>query len=691
MTARHHARTERGTTEDMTGKELSPARRRVFWIILLTFPLVILLLLEAGLRLADYGGNLDLVVRKSVAGKEYHAINRGVAKRYFPGSSVFVPEPRDQTFQLHKGQRTRRIFCLGESTMAGFPYDFHATAPSFMADRLQDMFPGDTIEVINVGLSAVGSFVILDFVRDLLAYEPDLFIVYLGHNEFYGVYGVGSSLAMPGGAWMTRLTLRLLQFRTFLLARNLYAAIGGPEAMPQKQEMTLMEHVVGQTAIPFGSSAYKEAREVYRKNLERIIGVASEGGVPIMFSALVSNLRTHPPFQPVYSESSPEAIRVRHAALLRSADSLMNAGNVRSAFDQCSAAISLDSAHAGAWFRQATAAYALGWYDAADRSFRRAKDLDALRFRATEDFQETLASVCAAHGTPLVRTDSVFAAASPHRIVGSELMTEHLHPNLRGYFLMGKVMAETIQEEGLLFPRDRWRNVRMRTDAEYFERSTVSAFDSLCGAIKVDLLMQHWPFRLTGAAASYHPSTPEAAIAYAYVRNLRAWSLARYDMASLYERQQRFALARRECLAVAKAVPHSYEPLLRTADYYRMEGNAAGAEEYYRLSYRTENNPFAPMKLAILLLEQGRNQEAVDEIRAVFDLEQRAGARLDANATSTARYLLAVALAKTGHFDPARENIGLALQLNPQNQGARDLLNQIDQYQRRIQNRPGVR
>ena len=91
----------------------------------------------------------------------------------------------------------RRIFCLGESTMAGFPYDFHATAPSFLADRLQQMFPEDTIEVINVGLSAIGSYVILDFLRELAEYSPDLFIVYTGHNEFYGDLW-GRIIAGPG-------------------------------------------------------------------------------------------------------------------------------------------------------------------------------------------------------------------------------------------------------------------------------------------------------------------------------------------------------------------------------------------------------------------------------------------------------------------------------------------------------------
>ena len=104
-----------------------------------------------------------------------------------------------------------------------------------------------------MGLSAVGSHVVLDFARELLDYEPDLFIVYSGHNEFYGVYGVGSSLAVGGGSWMTRLTLRLVRFRTFLLARNLYASLTARSSPPTGEDATLMEHVVGEGSIPYGS------------------------------------------------------------------------------------------------------------------------------------------------------------------------------------------------------------------------------------------------------------------------------------------------------------------------------------------------------------------------------------------------------------------------------------------------------
>ena len=139
---------------------------------------------------------------------------------------------------------------------------------------------------------------------------------------------------------------------------------------------------------------YNDARGIYRENLERIIDASRSRNVPIMFTALVSNLRTHAPFQPVFADGTPIEVRAQHAALMKLADSLMANGDAMGALPS-SRAVLLDSTHAGGWFARATAAYALGKYDAADRAFRQAKDLDALRFRATEDFQGVLFSVCA--------------------------------------------------------------------------------------------------------------------------------------------------------------------------------------------------------------------------------------------------------------------------------------------------------
>jgi tetratricopeptide (TPR) repeat protein len=642
--------------------------------ITVALPLVLLGGLEATLRALEYGGNLRLVERTRVGGREVYRINRAVGRRYFAQSGTTIPEPKDDVFSVRKGARTFRIFCLGESTMAGFPYDFHATAPSFLRDRLQNLLPEDTVEVINVGLSAVGSYVILDFARELLDYEPDLLLVYAGHNEFYGAYGVGSVVSIRGGPWMTRLTLSLLRFRSFLLFRNVVASFSGPVA-PPSPDATLMEQVVGERIIPLSSPLYAEARGVYRDNLERMIDAASSRGVPVMFCALVSNLRAQPPFRSV--SAAPADVQKRRDALLADADSLLARDQVSGALNAVEEAVAIDSGFAASWYRLGNTQVRLHRDVDALHAFRRAKDADALRFRATEEFQQVLLDVCAHHGVTVVRLDSAFATASPHGITGSELITEHLHPNLGGYFLMAKNITETIRNTGILGPRAGWHPERDLPDSLYFDRSTVSAFDSLSGAIRVLLLTHRWPFVAGGASFQYTPPTPEAAIVCSYVRADVAWSRARYELADLYARTGRFALARRECLAIAKAVPTTYEPLLRVADLFRMEGNAAGAEEYYLRSITAEDNPFSRMKLGIFYLERGNLGGAEAELSGTLALERRSQPLLDRQVTSTVHYLLAVVHAKRGRFNDARSAIRRALEINPANDDARDLLRQI--------------
>ena len=41
-------------------------------------------------------------------------------------------------------------------------------------------------------MTATNSFTTLDFARELVDCQPDLYIVYDGHNEFYGALGVAS-------------------------------------------------------------------------------------------------------------------------------------------------------------------------------------------------------------------------------------------------------------------------------------------------------------------------------------------------------------------------------------------------------------------------------------------------------------------------------------------------------------------
>src|SRR5713101_4018467 len=192
-------------------------KQSIFWIVLVLLPAALLIISERLLGLFEYGGNLDIVGTTTVLGKDYYTLNRNVGRRYFSQQGISIPEPHDDLFEIHKKPNTRRIFMLGESTMAGFPFDYNATPPQLLRDRLQRLLPSADVEVINAALSAINSYTVRDFVYELVKYEPDLLVIYLGHNEFYGALGVGSTEYLGKSASLINLYLKLNNLRIFRL------------------------------------------------------------------------------------------------------------------------------------------------------------------------------------------------------------------------------------------------------------------------------------------------------------------------------------------------------------------------------------------------------------------------------------------------------------------------------------------
>lgn len=677
---KHKTRQHPTRAKRETPPPLSPLRRKIFTLTLVLFPLLILGMLEIALRIFHYDGDLELVTKRTIGGKEFYSINRSVARRYFAQAGTTVPEPADDTFEIHKQQNTKRIFCLGESTMAGFPYEFNATAPGFLRDRLKALLPHYNIEVINVGLSAVGSFVVLDFLEELTNYEPDLFIIYLGHNEFYGAYGVGSKVAIRGGAWLTRMTLGLLKFKTFLLLRDAYVRILSWFSPPAstRDPGTLMQQMASEKTIPLHSPLYDEARKIYEENLKRIIRAAHEKGIPVAFSTLVSNLKDHPPFVSVFDEHTAETQKAEWRRLVALAESALQRRQLDSAVTLFSNATMIDSANAEGLFKLGIVLYAQGKFDEARRAFIAAKDRDALRFRATEDFQNILTGTCNALHVPLAHVDSAFTANSPHGIVGSELVLEHLHPNIEGYFLMAKTIAATLRQGRLLGSEADWSKVPAPSDSALMEQSAVTDFDRLVGKLKIEFLKHRWPFVATTQPYEFHPETPVEEIALRYARQEIAWSDARYRLAEYYAGIHRFDRARTECRAVSKVIPFSYNPLLRVADYYLMEGKKEDAKRAYWTCVHTEDNPFARMNLGWRYLDEEKPDSALRQLQIAFEVNEKFHDKLTLQGLAGGRYLMAVAYAKLGNLEEAKRQAEQALTLQPAYAEARELLAQLN-------------
>ncbi|HXX65282.1 MAG TPA: tetratricopeptide repeat protein [Bacteroidota bacterium] len=655
---------------------LSGKKKAVFTVILILTPLLFFLTIEIALLVFSYRGNLNLVITKTFGQQRMLALNPTAASRYFANSGMVTPEPQQTPFEITKPANTIRIFCLGESTMQGFPYVFNATAPSFLRDRVQAELPQQHIEVINVGLSAVGSFIVRDFIGDLIPYEPDLFVVYLGHNEFYGIYQEGSAVAIKGDPSLTRLNIWLSRFRTYLLLRDAYVWLTGKsDAAAMAGKGTLMEQSVGRSSISYESPEYHEALATYVENLNAIITVAEEHHVPILFSTVVSNIHDQPPFVSVFAPTTDAAAQRNWKTNVGEGDSAMARGAITDALNDYRNAVSLDSSNAMGRFKYGQALAASGRFDEARTEFTAAKDLDALRFRASEEFNRALTLTCARRNVPVCKIDSAFASASPHGLIGRELILEHLHPNIAGYFLMAKTWARDIRTLGLLGSRLDWTTPP--SDSTLMDTSDVSAFDDEVGRLTVSRLTEHWPFQGNATPRAAAPDESISAIALSFLNNKLTWPEARFQVGDLYLQRRQFDLARREFMAVTHFLWFSHAPWIRIADSYFLEHRLADAERFYRQAIAVEDNPDSHMKLGIVDLAQQRPAEGANEVETAFSLAEHQGNPFPPERAAYGRFLLGAAYAQIGRISDARAQLQHALAIQPEFQKARNLLDQL--------------
>ncbi|NUM79106.1 hypothetical protein HUU40_32515, partial [candidate division KSB1 bacterium] len=140
----------------------SVLQQRVFAAALILMPVVLLALAEAGLRLFDAFAPEPFAVETTKAGKPYYQLNQWVAKRYFDPARVTVPGMQPDLFVKHKDPEVFRIFCVGGSTTAGFPFDCQVPFPVQLRYLLAQTYPQRHFEVINTGISAVNSFTVVD-------------------------------------------------------------------------------------------------------------------------------------------------------------------------------------------------------------------------------------------------------------------------------------------------------------------------------------------------------------------------------------------------------------------------------------------------------------------------------------------------------------------------------------------------
>ncbi len=431
---------------------LSKQRKRIFNLILIALAVSIFFLLEFGLRIFNYGDDLTLF-QKSENYPGYYRINNDVNLRYF--SKLINTSPTNDIFLIEKPDTCYRIFVFGGSTTRGFPYQAGTSFPRILYYQLQDVFPDKRIEVVNLSASALNSYSYIDMMDEVLKMEPDAILIYGGHNEYYGALGVGSIELGGGSRWIKKTHLTLCKMRSYQLIQNLVKKAGSGSARDESAAgKTLMHRIVKDKDIVYNSDVFHKGVDQFHDNITWIAKKASKKNIPVVLSELVSNVHDHRPFKSSSAAGAPSAISV---------------------------------------FQQAVELQANGDIEKAKDLFYQAKDLDQIRFRAPEAFNEVLHEISENYELPLVPMKKYFEEASPEEIIGNELILEHLHPNIEGQFLLADAFLRTLLDNKVI--ADKWNPENVKPISHYRNNWGFTSLDSLIGDLNVKFLEDGWPFR----------------------------------------------------------------------------------------------------------------------------------------------------------------------------------------------------
>jgi tetratricopeptide (TPR) repeat protein len=621
-------------------------------------------LLELSLRLFAKSLTLPLTVEVSADSTSWYQINRGYLQKYFSMNASIVPELKPSLFKKKKHANLFRIMCMGESSMFGTPYQMTCTIPALLRKQLRHAYPDREIEVLNLGASAINSNVILNLSKNIITYEPDLVLLYMGHNDFYGPDGVGASFLQQHFPSTIQWVYELRDFRIIQLLNRLLHSMKPDRQIPA--DNNLMRQVSQEARISLRSPESERIFNLFESNLRNIIAVFREHHIPLIVSDVTSNLE----FPPFIADTLKG---VDHAGAF--ADSIafdLQHRDYTIPIKRLSAVYRLDSSNA--WTNYWLGKTYLGMGDSitAKTFFIAAKDNDLLKFRAPKKINEIIHDVCNNENVPCISADTMFSSLSTYGIPGESLFWEHLHPNAFGYYSIANLFFQKIASLNIL-------GSHSPTTVVPFEADSLSVcwMELAYGDLSIQRLTGQWPFtnykRTSVVIDSATPPLRQIALD-TYTRKL-LWDEGCLKSAEYFWKTGSYRNAQTTYEALIEDTPENFYAQYLLGNLFVKTKHPAEAKEHLRRSIQANPRyPNARVDLGLLHINAGEFDEAISDLHAALPfVNDERFVTLRANIY----YGLSAAYANKGMFDPAMKNITEALRIVPSYPEARALRNAI--------------
>ena len=428
---------------------------------------------------------------------------------------------RGDSFAAKKGRDEFRIFCLGGSTVQGRPFAIEPSFTTWLQISLRAADSHRGWEVVNCGGVSYARYPLVPILEEVLGYEPDLIVLYTGHNEFLEDRTYGHIKHLP--PVVARLGELLMRTRTCTLARNAYLALRGRfgfeenDAAAVKGRPILGPETVAELEYRDGMDKYhrddkwrQDVIEHFRYNLRRMVQLSQDAGVPVLLVNPVCNLRDSAPFKTQHRDGlTPDELQQWESLVERARRSAFRTGNrqiadLSRAVELLKQAIAIDPRHAGVHYLLATCYDGLGRLPQARASYLRAKEEDVCPLRILEPMHEAIFEVARQTGTPLVDVRKLFEQLSEGGIPGNFRLLDHVHPSVAGHQLIAEALADELVRQGFVRGVSDWKQRAKRDFDEH--HASLDSFYFNKGLQRLETLRLWTQGKAKGVRPSGQPS-----------------------------------------------------------------------------------------------------------------------------------------------------------------------------------------
>lgn len=384
------------------------------------------------------------------------------------GASRFIEKiVISENLSAKKPKDEFRIFTYGESTMHGSHYAPASNPARWLQAYVRDFLPEKNVRVVNFARMGQESDFVYRAFRDTLAYQPGVCFFYFGHNQFLpGNLARTVREEQSSPAFFFRRFVRQSRFMSAIyrgsIARRVRKKKEKADDSMEYKDIEVSPFGRPETRAYLGTPDYEENIIFFRQNVLKILRLAKEKNVPVLFFKPVCNLKDFAPTASLHMKSLSAEALARWDSFYEQGKTAQQKGDFETAEKFYEKAYEIDGTFAELAFRLGEVHFKNGGLEKAKKLFEEARDHDAQMVRVNKDILNVFFDLEKTEGLPLIDTEKLFSPEAPGGIMGEPIIEDNVHPSLKGHAILGRKMAEELAGGNWIAPRSQWRFERER-------------------------------------------------------------------------------------------------------------------------------------------------------------------------------------------------------------------------------------